>query len=62
MKYKYPDQAKREVLNAIQQFTDLRPCLNTHGECILYIIINLLSVNYIVTCDDIRFGDFSLFT
>lgn len=29
-KYKYPDQAKREVLNVVQQFADLRPVLNTH--------------------------------
>jgi len=32
LQYKYPDQAKREVLNAMAQFTDLRPALNTHGE------------------------------
>jgi len=35
LQYKYPDKAKREVLNVMQQFTDLRPALNTHGESLL---------------------------
>jgi len=35
LQYKYPDQAKREVLNAMQQFTDLRPALNTHGKNVI---------------------------
>jgi ESCRT-I complex subunit TSG101 len=29
-KYKYPDLAKREILSALQSFTDLRPQLSTH--------------------------------
>lgn len=30
LKYKYPDQAKREIINALHTFTDLRPLLQTY--------------------------------
>ena len=32
LQYQYPDIAKRDILNAFQNYTDLRPNLDTYGK------------------------------